>query len=32
LDEFREKRKQVVENNCTLNHWSTEVVLHRKVF
>ncbi|CAF4692371.1 unnamed protein product, partial [Rotaria sp. Silwood1] len=27
LDEFREKRKQMVENNCTLTHWSTELVL-----
>ncbi|CAF0891011.1 unnamed protein product [Rotaria sordida] len=27
LDEFREKRKQIVEDNCTLSHWSTECVL-----
>ncbi|CAF0729747.1 unnamed protein product [Adineta steineri] len=26
LDEFREKRKQMVKNNCTTNHWSTELV------
>jgi len=24
IEEFREKRKQMVENNCTLTHWSTE--------
>ncbi|CAF3845820.1 unnamed protein product, partial [Adineta steineri] len=27
LDQFREKRKELVENNCTLTHWSTEFVL-----
>ncbi|CAM4946233.1 unnamed protein product [Rotaria socialis] len=27
LDEFREKRKQLVKNNCTTTHWSTELVL-----
>ncbi|CAF0993225.1 unnamed protein product [Adineta ricciae] len=27
LEEFREKRKQMVENNCTLTHWSTELCL-----
>ncbi|CAF0719318.1 unnamed protein product [Adineta steineri] len=27
LDQFREKRKEMVENNCTLTHWSTEFVL-----
>ncbi len=32
LDEFREKRKEVVENNYTLTHWSTEIVIHCKVF
>jgi len=31
LDEFREKRKQMVENNCTLTHWSTEFVVGGKV-
>jgi hypothetical protein len=31
LDEFREKRKQMVENNCTLTHWSTELVVAGKV-
>jgi hypothetical protein len=31
LDEFREKRKQMVENNCTLTHWSTELVLQSKI-
>lgn len=25
LNEFREKRQQMVENNCTLTHWSTEL-------
>jgi len=32
LDEFREKRKQLVENNCTLTHWSTELVVGGKNF
>ncbi|CAF3776424.1 unnamed protein product [Rotaria socialis] len=27
LDEFREKRKQMVENNYTLTHWSTELAV-----
>ncbi|CAF1451539.1 unnamed protein product [Rotaria magnacalcarata] len=27
LDEFREKRKQMLENRCTTTHWSTELVL-----
>ncbi|CAF4963699.1 unnamed protein product, partial [Rotaria magnacalcarata] len=27
LDEFREKRKQMVENNYTTTHWSTELVV-----
>ncbi|CAF3060452.1 unnamed protein product [Rotaria sp. Silwood2] len=27
VDEFREKRKQMLEKNCTLTHWSTELVL-----
>ncbi|CAF1270903.1 unnamed protein product [Rotaria sp. Silwood1] len=27
LEEFRKKRKQMVENNCTLTHWSTELVM-----
>ena len=31
LEEFREKRKQMVENNCTLTHWSTELRLGGKV-
>ena len=31
LDEFREKRKQMVENSCTLTHWSTELVVGGKV-
>jgi len=31
LDEFREKRKQMVENNITLTHWSTDLVVARKV-
>ena len=31
LDEFREKRKQMLENNCTLTHWSTELVLSGKI-
>ncbi len=31
LDEFREKRKQMVENNCTLTHWSTDLVVGGKV-
>jgi hypothetical protein len=31
LDEFREKRKQMVENNCTTTHWSTELVVAGKV-
>jgi hypothetical protein len=31
LDEFREKRKQMVENNCTTTHWSTELVLAGKI-
>lgn len=26
LDQFRKKRKQAVQNNCTLSHWSTELV------
>jgi hypothetical protein len=26
LEEFRKKRKLLVENNCTLTHWSTELV------
>jgi hypothetical protein len=26
LDQFRKKRKQAVQNNCTLSHWSTEIV------
>ncbi|CAF1296028.1 unnamed protein product [Rotaria sordida] len=30
LDEFREKRKEMVQNNCTLTHWSTELVVSRK--
>jgi hypothetical protein len=32
LDEFREKRKQMVENNCTLTHWSTALVEGGKIF
>ena len=32
LEEFREKRRQMVENNCTLNHWSTELILSCKCF
>jgi len=32
LDEFREKRKQIVEKNCTLTHWSTDLVVAGKVF
>ncbi|UJR29197.1 hypothetical protein I4U23_010411 [Adineta vaga] len=24
IEEFREKRKEIVENNCTLSHWSTK--------
>jgi hypothetical protein len=31
FEEFREKRKQMVENNCTLTHWSTEFVVAGKV-
>lgn len=27
LEEFREKRQEMVENNCTLTHWSTELVV-----
>lgn len=27
LEEFREKRKEMVENNCTLTHWSTELTV-----
>jgi hypothetical protein len=25
LDQFRKKRKQMVQDNCTLNHWSPEL-------
>jgi hypothetical protein len=32
LDEFREKRQQIVENNCTLTHWPTELVISGKFF
>jgi predicted RNA-binding protein with EMAP domain len=32
LDEFREKRKEIVENNCTTTHWSTELVLGGEIF
>ncbi|CAF3201166.1 unnamed protein product [Rotaria sp. Silwood2] len=32
LEEFREKRKQMVENNYTLTHWSTELVVTGTVF
>ncbi|CAF1266991.1 unnamed protein product [Rotaria sp. Silwood1] len=28
LDEFREKRKEMVQNNYTLTHWSTELVIN----
>jgi hypothetical protein len=31
LDEFREKRKQMVENNITLTHWSTDLVVAGKL-
>jgi hypothetical protein len=31
LEEFQEKRKQMVENNCTLTHWSTELALGGKI-
>lgn len=30
LEEFREKRKQMVENNYTLTHWSTDLVISCK--
>ncbi len=30
LDEFRLERERMVQNNCTLTHWSTELVLGRK--
>jgi hypothetical protein len=30
LDEFRSQREQMVKNNCTLSHWSTELVLGGK--
>ena len=26
LDEFRKKRKLLAQNNCTLTHWSTELI------
>ncbi|CAF4555340.1 unnamed protein product [Rotaria sp. Silwood2] len=29
LDEFRQKRKMIVENNITLTHWSTEFSISR---
>ncbi|CAF1605803.1 unnamed protein product [Rotaria sp. Silwood1] len=32
LEEFREKRKQMVENNLTLTHWSTEFVVSGTIF
>ena len=32
LEEFREKRKQMIENNCTLSHWSTELILGGKFY
>jgi hypothetical protein len=31
LDEFRKKRKQMVEKNCTLTHWSTELAVAGKI-
>ena len=31
LDEFRKKRKALVQNNCTLSHWSTELQEARKL-
>ncbi len=31
LDEFREKRKEMVENNITLTHWSTDLVVAGKL-
>lgn len=31
LDEFREKRKDMLENSCTLTHWSTELILQSKI-
>ena len=31
LDEFREKRRQMVENSCTLTHWSTGLIVGGKM-
>jgi hypothetical protein len=31
IKEFRKERKLLVENNCTLSHWSTELVQTRKL-
>jgi hypothetical protein len=31
INEFRKERKLLVENNCTLSHWSTELVQTRKL-
>ena len=32
MDEFREKRRQLVEESCTLTHWSTELAMAGKTF
>lgn len=32
LDQFRKKRKQMLEENCTLNHWSTELRVASKAY
>ncbi len=31
LDEFRFQREEMVKNNCTLTHWSTELILGSKL-
>jgi hypothetical protein len=31
LEQFQEKRKRIVENNCTMTHWSTELVLGGRI-
>jgi hypothetical protein len=31
VEEFRKKRKLLAQNNCTLSHWSTELVEARKL-
>ena len=32
LDQFRKKRKQMAQDNCTLTHWSTEIEQNSKFF